>query len=444
VLYSGVVLDGGISLRDGQELIGQPGSSKALPIISNTSAASNDGHGVRLGSNNSITNLHISGVYNSAVIGEDVGNLSIQNSLITGFGLSEQTVFVLPTLFRPGGFAEVGPPGIGIESSADVRIRVSETEIRDGNGTSIGIGALSGHADIEIEYVTVRDQNHLADAEISPGISVASVGVSSVDLKVQNTSVSNIGAGLSNSDGLALVALESSTMKVFVDEYSYLNPDGDGGGSATGMEMGVFFGTGASFEGTVKNSHIQGSTSTGIQVLDQAPGGSNQVIAHVHDNEVHDSVVGIQLALGFGAANGTSMMTIDSNLVVNPSFAGIHFINGFEQQTFVDLLIQRNTVMNALFGLRFEQGVGGSVASLNLDAGLGRLGSQGRNRIIGSQAADIYVEAFDCCGFPPTPTFTVEAANNWWGSDTGPAQVIEAGGATVDVTPFLTEDPGDD
>ena len=68
-------------------------------------------------------------------------------------------------------------------------------------------------------------------------------------------------------------------------------------------------------------------------------------------------------------------------------------------------------------------------------------GRQGQNRIIDSQIADIYVEAWDCCGFPPTPPFSVDAANNWWGSENGPATVIELGVATVDVTPFLTREP---
>jgi hypothetical protein len=77
----------------------------------------------------------------------------------------------------------------------------------------------------------------------------------------------------------------------------------------------------------------------------------------------------------------------------------------------------------------------------DMDAGLGGLGSQGQNRIIDSHVADIYVGAFDCCGVPPTPSFTVDAANNLWGSASGPASVVELNGSTVDVDPFLTTDP---
>ena len=35
----------------------------------------------------------------------------------------------------------------------------------------------------------------------------------------------------------------------------------------------------------------------------------------------------------------------------------------------------------------------------------------------------------------------VSAANNWWGSDAGTSNVVEAYGGTVDYTPFLLADP---
>ena len=54
IVYSGVVLDGGITLADGQALKGKQGPGKALPIISNTTG-SNGGNGVQLGANNSMT-----------------------------------------------------------------------------------------------------------------------------------------------------------------------------------------------------------------------------------------------------------------------------------------------------------------------------------------------------------------------------------------------------
>jgi hypothetical protein len=438
VVYSSVVLDGGITLADGQDLKGKKGPRKALPIISNTTG-SNGGNGVQLGANNSIDGLHITDTQNSGVSGTDVGNLTIKNSLITGFALSEEIAPAPPPL----DIFMVSRAGIEVSASDDVKIRISKTELGEANSGSIGIVAFEGHADVVIEDVSVRDQGVTAGSAITPGISVLSLGSSSVDLKVQNTSVSNIGAGSCNCDGMLFIAVESSAMDVLVDGYSYINPDGDGGGSATGMEIANFFGVGASMDVTVKNSTFKGGTSTAIQLGDFRDGNGNFLTAHVHDNVIIDARFD-GIGVGIGVPNGTDRITIENNLIVNPGFAGIRFDSFISQQTLVEMLIQKNRIINAgFFGLAFIQEVGASATSLNLDAGLGGLGSQGKNRVIDSQVADIYVEAFDCCGFPPTPPFTVEAANNWWGSDTGPATVIELNGATVDVTPFLTKEPKD-
>ena len=152
--------------------------------------------------------------------------------------------------------------------------------------------------------------------------------------------------------------------------------------------------------------------------------------------------------MGVGSRKGTNKVRIENSRIVNPGFGsdgppGIDcFIAAIDlfatsRQVLMRTLIQRNTIIDADYGLQdyFERGA--SIASLDLDAGLGGLGSQGENRIIGSQVADIYVGA-------RSQPFHVDAANNWSGSDAGPASVIELGGATVNVTPFLTEDPEDD
>ncbi len=432
ILHSRGVLDGGINLRDGQELKGQIGRSGRLPIISNTTAITNNGHGVQLAANNTITDLHIKDTYNSGVSGGNVGNLSIENSVITRFGQSEALDFLPPGVI-------VSPPGITLLPADDVKIRISESQLGESNSISIAIIPSAGHADIVIEEVAVRDQGHVAGADNTPGIVVIGIGASSVDLKVVNTSVSNIGSGDCNCDGMLFLAFASSAMEVLVDGYSYVNPDGDGGGSATGLEIGNFFGLGASFEATVKNSTFQGGTSTAIQIIDQASGNNNFLTVHIHDNEIYDAAFsGIELDVGFGASFGTDILTIENNLIVNAGGSGIVIASIFEPQNVLNGLLQRNTIINSGFaGLQFVQVLGASAATLNLDAGLGGLGSDGKNRIIGSQQSDIFVDAFGAAGF------NVSAADNWWGSDAGPATVIELNGATVDVIPFLTEDPED-
>ena len=439
VLYSSVALDGGITLTDSQKLEGRMGPGNALPVISNTTAANNDGHGVQLAANNTIAKLHIRDSYNSAVVGGNVGKFKIKDSLITGFGQSEALV--------TNGFGDVvSPHGLFLTSTNDVNIEMTKTEISEAKGSAVIIVALAGHADIAIDNLTVRNLGIVDGAYAAAGVAVIGAGASSVDAVVRQSSVSNIGGGDSNSDGMVFLAVQSSTMTVVIDEYSYLNPDGDGGPSAMGLEIGNFHGSGASFEATVKNSTFHGGSSLGMQIIDLGSGGgSNFLSVHIHNNEFYDSAFsGIELDFGQGAAFGTNILTIEDNLIVNAGNNGIEVFSIREQQNVLNVLLQRNTIINSAHaGLAFYQVLGAGAATLNLDAGLGGLGSEGNNKIINSQGADIYVEAFDCCGLPPTPPFTVEAANNWWGSASGPATVIEFGGATVDVTPFLTEEPKD-
>ena len=437
VLYSAIALDGGITLADGQELNGKTGENNALPIITNTTGATNGGHGVQLAANNKVSNLYIQDSYNSGIVGGEVGELKISDVLITGFGQGE---LVTPDLF--GNLASA--QGILLGSSSDVSIDISDTELGDASGTAAAIVTLAGHANVSVDKLTVRDLGMIDGTHVAAGVAVVSIGSSSIDADLKHISVSNIGAGISNSDGMVLIAANSSTMTVVVNEYDYLNPDGDGGGSATGLEIGNLFAGGATFDATVKNSTLQGMTSIGIQIVDQAGSGNNFLTAHIHDNEIFDSASsGIEMDIGLGGAPyGTNHLTIEDNLIVNAGWSGIEVYSAIDPQNVLNVLVQRNTVINsALSGLTFIQAVGASAATLNLDAGLGGLGSEGNNKIIDSQGADIYVETFDCCGFPATPAFSVDAANNWWGTASGPTTVTELGSATVDVDPFLTSEP---
>ena len=367
------------------------------------------------------------------------GDLVIQSILVTGANQSGE-------IFDPVFF--IFAPSILLESDADIDITIKNSEVGEANVSSIIIHHLNGHADIRISNTTVRDQGEVSgDYEVSPGIAVLARGSSSLDVVVIDTTVHNIGGDIfSNSDGLLFVNRGNGAMTVNVDGYRYSNPDEGGySGTSTGIEMTFFASSGGgSFDGVVTNSVIEDAYAGGIQVGDQEGGGSNYLNVHIHDNEIYDTAAGSGISLDTGdSPNGSHTVTIENNLIVNAGYAGISYFNFISQQTLVEMLIQKNTIIGATFGLAFEQVVGASVASLNLDAGLGGLGSQGENRILDSQVADIYVEAFDCCGFPPTPPFTAEAANNWWGSETGPATVTELGGASVDYTPFLTKEPKD-
>ena len=213
-----------------------------------------------------------------------------------------------------------------------------------------------------------------------------------------------------------------------IDGYSYINPDGEGGGSATGLEIGLLGSVGGSFTGSVRNSVIEGSSSCGIQVLDLGGVGGNTFEVTLQDNLLIGNTHGVcgwQVATPF---SDYSLNMLD-NAVFDSKYAGIFLALGGPISTF-DVFMEGNTVANSgdigqVF-YRFNNFAG----SYNVDAGLGALGSSGENRITGSGADDLVSFGMD-----------VTAANNWWGSATGPSSIQALNGATVVVDPFLTADP---
>ncbi|MCE5317551.1 MAG: hypothetical protein LLG04_09370 [Parachlamydia sp.] len=98
VRASPFVLDGGITLRDGQSLIGETspvdGSlAHDQPIITNSSTASNGGNGVIVESGNVvIKNIYFKDTWASAVDYSNSENICISNVLVTGFNQGSVTV----------------------------------------------------------------------------------------------------------------------------------------------------------------------------------------------------------------------------------------------------------------------------------------------------------------------------------------------------------------
>ncbi|KGJ99057.1 hypothetical protein [Thalassotalea sp. ND16A] len=434
VLYSETLLDGGIVLKDGQRLEGNKGKNGALPVITNTTAALN-GFGIILAIDNSIKHIHVKDTLTSGILGSYLvqpvgGDLKIQNTLVTGANQSAG--------FSP--FAQAWA-SVGIVSEADMNLVIENSEIGEADAPSVGIIQLVGHAEVQISHTKVRDQGHLpGGSNVSSGITVIAANNSSVDVLINNTSVSNIGHDtLSNSDGLLLLNQGSGAMTVLVDGYRYSNPD-DGGkiGTSTGIEMGFFDSTGGgSFSGIVTNSIIEDAWHAGIQVLDQFSGGSNTLTVEIRDNKIKNCAQGIQ---GFMDAtpNSSMFLNITDNVIDSPTDrgegrelgGGIYIGLSRAVLDVAEVFMENNLIVNSeTTGLEFSL-FNATANSILLDSGLGGLGSAGQNRIINSGVFDISADGV-----------SVSAAGNWWGSDTGPAFLNELNGGTINVTPFLTADP---
>ena len=432
VLYSDVALDGGIILKDRQKLDGEEGPDGVLPVITNTTGNAG-GVGILMAQDNQVKSLHVKDTLSSGILGAALfqpfgGNVSLKQLRVTG---ANQLGAMVPDNTMALG-------SIMLVASRDMKAKLDDIYAGEANVPSVVALQLAGHMDIKINQVTVNHQNQLTQSfEFSPGIYVAPFNDASVDVDVKNTTVSDIGSNFaSNSDGLLLVNFGSGHMTARVDQYEYSNPDGGGWfGSSSGIEVGmVHTPGGGTFEGKITNSRIDGAFATGIQVIDQdSIAGGNTTTVEVSNNEISDVLFGIEAFVNT-SPNSSMYVDISDNVVsATPRF-------GFSEGIFVSACcepvdnfeahIEGNTVLDIVgAALTFASG-DNPVNNLKLDAGLGSLGSAGQNRIIGTTGADVRVIGVHAV-----------AAGNWWGSDLGPAAIVEENGGTVDVDPFLTNDP---
>lgn len=421
VLYSEFPLDGGITLRNGQELLGHSGPSGMLPVISNTSASANDGHGIRVAAKNSIESLHVTDTYNRGISGVGIESLSIKDLLITEFGNSE----ILMPNSQGTAFA---PPGIFVETSFDARVTIEDSELADGVSNGIYISSFSGTTGIVIERVTVRDGRDVGQV-FSQGIGVFSFLDAVVDLKVIDVHVTNVGQGLTQgTSGIAFFADGDSTMKFRVDRFNFFNPDFDW--SEDGLAIGAIFSRGL-IEGEIENSVFRNATGAGAINLFGLFGFDNTVDVRISNNEIYDSGGGVRLE-DLLSAFSTYNVDVEKNRMVNTSI-GIDNQHILSFSNTLNLFVEKNSIENAFIGLLNVIIGPNPFAGFNVDAGIGALGSKGKNRFVNT--------FLDAIADGP---MIVKAQNNWWGDAGGPDIVIEVNGGAIDYVPFLTEDPLDD
>ncbi len=97
VLPSTMALDGGITLKSGQKIIGacdptDISVSPAQPIITNLNGTLNNGVGVIATGNNVIKNIYFQNTYSSSINYDNATNLTIQDCLITGHNQGNVTL----------------------------------------------------------------------------------------------------------------------------------------------------------------------------------------------------------------------------------------------------------------------------------------------------------------------------------------------------------------
>ena len=458
VLYSDTALDGGIWLRDGQKLLGKEGKHGELPIITNTtepalipgypyfveggeydywvhqSLSGPVGIGIILAKDNEIKNIHIEKTQSTSIIGTPHfqpfgGEIKLNNVLIT-----EANQFGLFAIWDP---VSTPSSSVLLASGEDIDITIQNSDIGQSNVPSIIIFTNdSSHGEVTIKNTLVHDQAQLSPYyETSAGISIIATGSSSINASIKNVKVDNIGSNsISNSDGLILLNSGNGYMTAEVDGYHYTNPDEGGhSGTSCGIELGYWDPMGGgTFSAVVKSSIIEGAYRAGIQVLDGNSNGlntgSNTLDVTLIDNEI-SGVVGYGIeAFAVDTPNSSLSLTMQNNTISDIGYIGIDIGARGDLDSF-EVLLENNTVENAVTSLRFLN-YGSIINNLQLDAGLGGLGSAGMNRFVNSTKYDAFIY-----GMP------VSAKNNWGGSDAGPTSIFEGGFGFIDVEPFLLADP---
>jgi len=485
VLYSGIALDGGIALKEGQHLQGKLGPNRELPQITNSSPVHLDGDAVRLtGGNIEVDNLHIldlttfgSGITSRGIFiegrflgNDDSGDFHLHDLLITNYG--GRAISLLMELSE----------GETLEG------RIEKVTVIDGKGGAIEIftdsdDGLGGTLNLEIDRVVVDNIDPIRFTNTT-GLRLSVFAQTQMNAKVTNSRFDNIRSGGGHREGIliqhfanAISFLEGvitpldPTLRILpesavvpglnssfiIQDVSVSNNEEEGiqvVTAAKDVETNIII-EGSTFEnirfsgiiinefdpfGTVRDLHsnitirdnLIKDTGRGIFIL---PSGLNSTVdAIIENNDVVNSTTD-GLHIHNHAVNAViNVDVLDNTITDSRGLAGFIAINdaSFASIDELNVKLEGNDILRSFVGLFISDNFNATNGSVNFDFGGGVLGSDGQNRFVES-----VIDAF-------VADFAVVAENNWWGSATGPATVILEEGGSLDFIPFLTSDPEDD
>lgn len=173
VLPGSAPLDGGITLQDGQTLVGL-GIGGHTPVISNSNPSSNGGNGVVLANDVRVWNLVIqdtarSGIYGLDSTGSDIRNVDVKRANFTG-SLTPYSSLVIGPVPHGGIILVSATPGASGEH------RISFCKVTDAVAMSVGAFAFYG-ASTELEVRHSLLSGGIGIPPDSPMIDVGLAGV---------------------------------------------------------------------------------------------------------------------------------------------------------------------------------------------------------------------------------------------------------------------------
>lgn len=488
-------LDGGITLKTGQSLIGAGRSSvlarnnDAAPRITNSSASQNGGNAVVLANGTAVANLVVQNSWTNGLLGTDVSGVQVLGNQITGtnqsctvgftiFGFSVvvgTTTIDIPGL--PGGWAAIEFDFATIAGAG--KVIAANNYIHDSTcGDGIDI-QLTGSTNVT---ATVTG-NVFEDLQQGPLFStVEAIGTQTSDTSTLTLNAAynfedNLGNGHLGDGALAngadaegfLINLGGySAQNVNVDHHTYRDSDSLGDSSANGFEVAIMQDGGPTANVLINNSSFSGSPSDIVQFNFL---GSNATINASVNNSIIENSTGVGFTpvlevgnngtcLEFynGGPNSQLSVQVNNSRLTNCVAQGIGIFNQYaapsikldversliEGNTYSNIIFQNsaalddlevkveNSILSGSQGRQIEFDDPSSLTvSSKIDFGGGALGSVGNNTIAGDTEEAVLTD------------YDVYAEHDWWGSASGPASglIDLVGTAKLYFEPFLMHPP---
>lgn len=155
ILVGDTPLDGGITLKPGQQLTGVARDGRK-PVITNTSLAHTNGIGIQLASGSEVSNVRIEATFASGIYGRNVTDVRIDNVDVSDANRGQAfTDFSFPSL--PDAVSRPAPHGgvVFVHSEGAAGIEVTASTVTQAAG--LGIASLaSGTADVRLSVRGAR------------------------------------------------------------------------------------------------------------------------------------------------------------------------------------------------------------------------------------------------------------------------------------------------
>ncbi|MDE0732835.1 MAG: hypothetical protein OSB72_07245 [Gammaproteobacteria bacterium] len=381
LIASGEILDGGISLRSGQKLLGVDRQGRLITEPADRIKLTNTtdyqaGIIVQLAGENEVAGIHfldmrgygIAGAntnYSGAFIHHNSFSGNAQNHIVDERGL----VYSISLNAVAGTIEDV---------------RIEDSEFFDG----FDLGAIRVfHSGASIgEYHFQR--NSFSDLG-GRAYFVRTRETSKVTTTILDSTASNLGHGGRNSDSIIPYLMGQSEQEMLVQNYQFENPKGVGSVSNTGIESYMFgnprpdkanWCTACKLKFRIIDTVIKSAASDPIQF-------SNAGINSEMDLEIRNTQI-----IGGDPRQGGGGISVNYQPVENSGAK-------------MSLLVENTDIVGTTgYGFSFNNRGGGNKLDAIVDFGGGELGSQGNNRIMDNEKGSIRML-----------DQKVTARNNYWG-----------------------------